>query len=491
MTNSGSILLECLNLLSEPLCVIGENRQTLFANRAFSELLLNFDAEPPVTANYWPNNQKHPELYGEITTEIKRVDGQSILVRFEGCSLTAAGMYLLRVVSAQNASDEQSLFQSQRLETLGLLAGAVAHDFNNVLTGILGHAAYLKLILPPEGPHAESILAIEDGIKKGAALSAQVLNFSKVDANEPATEVSLHEMISKTLVLLRKAIPNRLKVTTNFHVKDVGVLATEGSLAQVLVNLVMNARDAIEDAGELEICLGVESDKEQLARIFHGSDLSSEQYAVLSVRDTGCGIETHLLDKIFQPFFTTKQEKGTGLGLHTALKIVTKLGGAMDISSKVGLGTVVSMYLPAQNVSEDSTEVKRQTLMRGSERVLIVDDEYAIRNVLSVSLQHLGYQVTALPSALEALHEIDHNGFNFDIVITDMLMPGMSGEEFYFSLMEKHPSAKVLIISGFAAAGSVERMVTHGAKGFIPKPFTIEELSQQVRRVIDAKEIHG
>jgi two-component system cell cycle sensor histidine kinase/response regulator CckA len=368
-----------------------------------------------------------------------------------------------------------------------LLSGAVAHDFNNVLTGILGHATYLRAVLADNTQVAESLQAIEDGIKKGAAITAQVLQFSKVDVDDKNVQVSLRDVITKTLTLLRKAIPTRLTISTHYDVEDVSVLSSEGQLAQVLVNLVMNARDAIEDKGQLEISLAVERELQTLKEVLKTEEPACPCYAVLSVRDTGTGIEEALLQKIFEPFFTTKQDKGTGLGLYTIAEICKKLGGAIGVRSKVGAGTVVNVYLPAQNVSEQqevSAAAPLETIARGTERILIVDDEMPIRNVLSVSLQHLGYKVTIAASALEALREIQKGGLSFDLIITDMLMPGMSGEEFFFEVRKEYPDAKFLVISGFSAQGSVERMLEAGARGFLPKPFTIEELSTFVRRCL-------
>jgi two-component system cell cycle sensor histidine kinase/response regulator CckA len=485
MSSSPSLFKPCLDALIEPLFIFTSERNPVFANRAFLDLI-GRTTLPEQAIMLWPQHFRHESLAGDFAAELLHKDGHTVLVRFLGTEL-GDGLYLLKVISAQRKADQHSLFHSQRLETLGLLSGAVAHDFNNVLTGILGHATYLRAVLADNTQVAESLQAIEDGIKKGAAITAQVLQFSKVDVDDKNVQVSLRDVITKTLTLLRKAIPTRLTISTHYDVEDVSVLSSEGQLAQVLVNLVMNARDAIEDKGQLEISLAVERELQTLKEVLKTEEPACPCYAVLSVRDTGTGIEEALLQKIFEPFFTTKQDKGTGLGLYTIAEICKKLGGAIGVRSKVGAGTVVNVYLPAQNVSEQqevSAAAPLETIARGTERILIVDDEMPIRNVLSVSLQHLGYKVTIAASALEALREIQKGGLSFDLIITDMLMPGMSGEEFFFEVRKEYPDAKFLVISGFSAQGSVERMLEAGARGFLPKPFTIEELSTFVRRCL-------
>jgi two-component system cell cycle sensor histidine kinase/response regulator CckA len=374
-----------------------------------------------------------------------------------------------------------------------MLAGAVAHDFNNVLTGILGHTTYLKAILPQSGPHIESLSAIEDGTKKGASMTQQVLSFSKLDSVEGAVEVPLAELIGKTTNLVKKAIPHRLKLEVKLLCAETWVLAVEGQIMQALVNLIMNAKDAIEDQGVITINLSHEEDPEKLSRIFHGADISAKKFVVLSVKDTGSGIPEENLSRVFERFFTTKREKGTGLGLSTVFEIAQGLGGTVSLSSQVGVGTSVGLYLPVHRVDEQQTNntanLVTHRVPKGSENILIVDDEAPVRNILAVSLQHLGYKVTAVESALVAVESIKSNGLPYDLIISDMLMPGMSGEQFHKYLIENHKDANVpfLIISGFSAEGSVHRLLQAGAAGFLPKPFTIEDLSKEVRKILDSK----
>jgi CheY-like chemotaxis protein len=271
------------------------------------------------------------------------------------------------------------------------------------------------------------------------------------------------------------------------------VLAVEGQLMQALVNLVMNARDAIESEGQIRIILSHESDVEKLNHVFNGADLTSNRYAVLSVQDTGSGIPDEYIGRVFERFFTTKRDKGTGLGLSTVFDIAQSLGGTVSLSSKVGVGTSISIYLPIHRTAEAKTsEVKDSSevnIQKGSEHILIVDDEAPVRNILAVSLQHLGYKVTAVESALVAVEKIKTDGLPYDLIISDMLMPGMSGDQFFEYLSANHAKANVpfLVISGYSAEGSVQKLLKTGAAGFLAKPFTIEELSKEVRRIFDAK----
>lgn len=496
MTLDKALLQSCMDGLTEPLFVLSADRKLLFGNKAFYSLVGAITNTESIH-DFWPKAVTHRVIEGDFTTELLRISIQpslidssciyeKILVKMYGTVLNGIGT-LLKVVAAQSSSDSKGLYHAQRLETLGMLAGAVAHDFNNVLTGILGHTTYLKAILPQSGPHIESLNAIEEGTKKGASITQQVLSFSKLDTFQSATEVSLQELITKTMLLVRKAIPTTLKIETNFKCGITKVLAVEGQLAQVLVNLLMNARDAISGTGTIEISLSIESNHDVLSNVFGGSDIAKDRFAVLSVSDTGTGIPVENLKRIFEPYFTTKREKGTGLGLSTVLGIIHGLGGQVTIQSELGRGSTLNLYIPVHSVEESHiiSPKAEQRIQRGTERILIVDDEYPVRNVLAVSLQHLGYKVTSCDSAFEALRIIDSEGLKYELIISDMLMPGMSGDEFFFALKEKYAEFKFLIISGFSSQDSIQRMLEHGADGFLPKPFTIEELASRVREVFD------
>ncbi|MCB0355329.1 MAG: response regulator, partial [Bdellovibrionales bacterium] len=255
----------------------------------------------------------------------------------------------------------------------------------------------------------------------------------------------------------------------------------------VLVNLVMNSRDALSSGGEIRVTVKVVRDSELICRVFPGG-VQPGQAACIEVSDNGTGMSQDVLERVFEPYFSTKKDKGTGLGLSTVVAIVTGSRGVIDIDSTMGSGTTISVYFPyevaAGEVSLKGPTESRPQLERGNERVLVVDDEDPVRNVLYVSLQHLGYQVEIAASGAEALEKVSSSRSPFDLVILDMLMPHLAGDQVFFKLKDLDPRIRVLVISGYSSEEAVQRILDNGGKGFIQKPFTIEDLSKKVRECL-------
>lgn len=373
--------------------------------------------------------------------------------------------------SNPKATDREEEFHRERIHTLGMLAGGVAHDFNNLLTGILGHISYLRRILPRTGSHLESVCAIEEGARKASGLTQQILNYSKLDCSEELAEVDLCDLVCRTCRLLKGAILPRYSLSFDVAKQAVVVLANEAKLAQVIVNLVINSRDALDEGGKIEVSVrSVQHNDKTLAQ--------------LQVADNGHGMSTDVIKRIFEPYFSTKGSKGTGLGLFTVKAIVESLGGEIQINSDPGQGTNFSVYIPQAMpeqplITKDSSGLSSCT---GGERILIVDDELPVTQVLSLGLKHLGYQVEIAMSGAEAFEKYSKS---FDLVILDMLMPSVSGEEVFAKLRDLNPQLKALLISGFTSEESIRGTLAQGALDFIQKPFTIEELSQKVRECLD------
>jgi CheY-like chemotaxis protein len=265
-------------------------------------------------------------------------------------------------------------------------------------------------------------------------------------------------------------------------------VASEGKIAQVLVNLIINARDASKSGSEIHVRVDRVEDRAELERIFKSTELPAAAYGRIAVVDSGCGIPAELLERVFEPFFSTKGDKGTGLGLSTVAAIVRESGGAIVVNSEVDRGTTIGVYLPlvggrASTASDTKSFVKREA--RGNkERVLIIDDESAVRNVIALSLQHLGYEVKTAASGGEGIEIIKNNPSAVDLVILDMLMPGLSGSEVFIELRKINPEVKVLLVSGFSSEEAVAAVLEGGGKGFLQKPFTIDELSARVKECL-------
>ncbi len=388
-------------------------------------------------------------------------------------------MTVLRLGATELVSLSSSMEQRGRLESLGTIASGVAHDINNIVTGVLGHVSYLRVILDKEGKHIESLKSIEDGAKKAAALSQQVLKFSKAEELHPS-RFDAREVTASTLSLIKAAMQPGCKLTSSLSKTGCFILAIEAQLSQIVMNLVVNARDALGTNGQIEVVVTSINDPEELSRAFHGADLSAKSYVRILVADNGEGMSEEVKRRMFEPYFSTKKANGTGLGLATVNQIVTQFGGAIVVDSTVGRGTTIAVYLP--EVAEADVDLSPETSVSGgSERILVVDDEYSVRNVLCLSLEHLGYEVLVASSGAEALEIYRMAKEPIALVLLDMIMPEMAGEKVFSALQEIDPDVAVMVVSGFAAGSSIQGILDAGGLDYLPKPFTIEELAKKVR----------
>lgn len=475
-------LLEALDSLQQPILILSANNDFLAANQTFCNFIS-------------PADPTHPEEYFVRLSDL--VNGQSEVgltieskekrVRIEVLPLQDRAK-LVRIIGEAKEFSVLENLHNQRIDTLGRLAGGVAHDFNNILTGILGHVSYLKAILPKEGNHSESLSSIEEGAKRASTITQQILNFSRVDGKEKASKVDLGQVVTKTFALLRGAIHPRYQLFCEVPEEPVFVVADEGKLSQVVINLVMNAKDALKNDGEIKVALKEVNNEQLLTKILKDQEKLSEVYALFTVTDNGQGMSEEIKEKIFEPYFTTKKQHGTGLGLATVDAIIKLYGGGIYVDSVLNAGTTIEVAFPVL-VEEKTKEKKSKEAVKriegGDERILIIDDEAPVRNVLSVSLEHLGYTVETASSGVEGIQKYQNTSPKFDIVLLDMIMPKLSGEETFTSLKELNPDIKVLIISGYAAPEAIQSILDRGGRGFVPKPFSIEELARRVRDALD------
>lgn len=495
-------LREAVDMLPLPLFILDGEGRCVFANQPMLSLLgyRLGAADPPRRNDFWPDFERmvpFPLKTGRhepytCKTDFRRVDRETVFVQVVGSAIGLGNESVWRVSAGFSKEERLENFHAQRLETLGMLASGIAHDFNNLLAGVVGHVTFLKTILGKEGAHVESLSAIADGAKKGAALTQQILSFSRLDGQQPK-ELDVTTLVRDTCVLLRGALPSSCQLHVHLPETTLMILAGEGKLAQVLANLVVNARDAVGNRGEIVVAVDGPLAASSVERFFDGRELSSSSYVTLTVKDNGSGMSDEVLRRAFEPYFSTKKEKGTGLGLATVSAIVREYGGVVRISSREQQGTTVTVILPlldrepvAERTEAQSVSATIEELPRGSERILIIDDEYPVRNVLSLSLEHLGYRVVAAASGSEGIEIYRTAMVNdpFALVLLDMVMPQLPGEEVYKRIRALDPMAAVMIITGFAAKESVQTILHHGGKGILAKPFTIQELAQGIRRCL-------
>jgi two-component system cell cycle sensor histidine kinase/response regulator CckA len=385
-------------------------------------------------------------------------------------------------------SAENQLLQAQKLESIGRLAGGIAHDFNNVLFAIKGYAELLAEDLSPERrdrldpeDSLQSVKAITDAATRAASLTAQLLAFSRRQVVRPEV-LELNDAIESVEPLLRRLIGAHVRLVVRPGPRTGRIRADHGQLDQILVNLVINARDAMPDGGTITIESGnIELDE---AYALQHLDVTPGPYVVLSVSDTGPGMDVETREHVFEPFFTTKQQgQGTGLGLATIYGIVQQAGGHIWLYSEPGLGSSFKLYFPRVDAPAGSTQTSQPArASAGSGAVMVVEDESAVRDMTATVLRRAGYTVTPVGDGAEALERLIGMAEPIDVLVTDVVMPGMSGIDLAERVLDRFANAGVVLLSGYTAETlDLDRVVTRGAI-FLPKPVTSNDLLDAVRR---------
>ena len=380
---------------------------------------------------------------------------------------------------------EKQFRQSQKMEAVGRLAGGIAHDFNNLLTVILGYSQVISTELGPQHPLRGKVDETLKAGERAATLIRQLLAFSRKQSLDPKV-LSLNTAVTSLVSLLGRLIGTNIKLITTLDPTNGRLCADQAQLEQVLVNLVVNARDAMPNGGTLTI----ETAQVELTRspVYHLTPLPPGPYVRLAVTDTGCGMDRKTQSHIFEPFFTTKGEgKGSGLGLSTVFGIVTQCGGAMDVTSRVGHGTRFDLYFP--NVESDlfippATQSSGQP-QRGTETILVVEDEPSVRTLVRDELRKLGYRVIEAKSGIEACLLATQQAGSLQLLLTDVVMPGMGGRELAQHLSAIKPDLRTLFMSGYMDDVGIMAGQEEGTSSFLQKPFTPEVLARAVRDLLD------
>jgi len=400
-------------------------------------------------------------------------------IEFDGRELCCA---FARDVSERKSLEEQ-VRQGQKMEAVGRLAGGVAHDFNNLLMAINGHAELLQRSAASEDEvrrHAEEIGKAGD---QASNLTRQLLSFSRRQVLE-ARPLDLSAVVRNSLTMLERVLGEDIEIATRLEANQGQVRADEGELSQVVMNLAVNARDAMPQGGKLIIeTADVELDEEYTR---HHAGVAPGPSVMLAVSDTGCGMDAEVRSRAFEPFFTTKQkDKGTGLGLATVYAIAKRSGGHVQLYSEPGQGTTVKLYLPRVEEAPATAPEAPRTAPRGSESILLVEDEAVVRDVALEMLKSSGYEVLVAASPEEALQLSDEHDGAIDLLITDVVMPGMNGQKLAERLMEKRPGIAVLFMSGYTDDAVASHGLVEGRAHFLQKPFSGSILARKVREILD------
>ena len=382
----------------------------------------------------------------------------------------------------EKRSLEAQLQHASKMEAVGQLAGGIAHDFNNILTVIISYGAMLLDSIDPKDPNRQDVQQIATAAERAATLTRQLLAFSRKQVMQPQV-ININAVIGDIENMLRRLIGEDIVLNASLDPEIVSVSVDPGQLEQVLVNLVVNARDAMPGGGRLTICTANAS----LMADSNGDGLKAGDYVVLAVRDTGIGMTEEVRQRIFDPFFTTKERgRGTGLGLSTAYGIVKQSGGEITVDSEPGKGTTFKVYFPCLKTGTDGSdfELTSDHVPQGSETVLLVEDDATLRGLAERVLKKCGYEVLVAAGGDEAL-AISARVAKIDAVVTDVVMPGMNGRELVEKLVQSRPGIATLLMSGYTDDKVLQRGVLHGDTAFLQKPFSPEQFASKVRAVLD------
>ncbi len=415
----------------------------------------------------------------EVTANHVEFDGQEY-----NCA-SARDLSLRLRAQAESRELQSQLLQSQKMEAIGLLAGGIAHDFNNLLTGIMGYADLLREsgFKDPETLKAAGV--IHGAAERASLLTAQLLGYARKGKNR-AIPVDLHKVIGGVIALLDRTLDKKVNIVSRFFPDQLTAVGDPSQLEQVLMNLAMNACDAMPTGGELRFVTEPFEFDEDFCRGHRGA--RPGRYAAMYVGDTGVGIPQELQGKIFDPFFTTKDlGKGTGLGLSMVFGIVKNHGGYIDVESLPGCGAVFKVYLPLSCEVEEPVEERppsRLVLGAARGRILLIDDQEEVRDVCGAMLEKLGYEVISASDGIEGAETYERMSSDIDLVIVDMVMPNLSGRDCFRRIRAIRPDVRAILSTGYSLEGAVEETMREGICGFIQKPYRLEQLARAAEEAL-------
>jgi len=390
-----------------------------------------------------------------------------------------------RMVLEEKARLTEQLYHAQKMESVGTLAGGIAHDFNNLLQVIGGYTSMLLTVKGRDASEIEKLKTIEKAVDRASELVNNLLAFSRKNVSMKK-EVDINSEIASSVKILERTIPKMVTIRTDLDEAIQKISADHIQIEQIILNLGKNASDAMPDGGE--ILIKTENIENKGGFECYCGKILQGKFVMMTVSDTGSGMDKETKEHIFDPFFTTKEVgKGTGLGLASVYGIVESHGGHIHCESELGKGTVFYIYFPAVDSGIESRKVitEKTKKLEGSETVLIVDDEKNIRDIYSTALKEFGYKVVTAQSGEEALIIFNENHQGIDLTILDLGMPGMGGFKCMLEMKKCAPDSKIIIASGYSEVFQTEDMIKSGASGFIQKPFKLKSILEKIRETLD------
>jgi signal transduction histidine kinase/ActR/RegA family two-component response regulator len=381
----------------------------------------------------------------------------------------------------ENRRLNEQLLQAQKMESLGTLAGGIAHDFNNLLMGIQGHVSLMALSMDPDSHQLEHIKAIDEYIQSATDLTKRLLSLARIEKYEVRV-IDMNELLRNSAAMFGRT-RKELQIHTKTIPGPLTVAVDKRQIEQVLLNIYINAWQAMRDGGELYLETKIVNLDKAYCKPYK---VRAGRYAKVSVTDTGIGMNKATLKRIFDPFFTTKKKGGgTGLGLASAYGIIKNHSGFITVYSKVGQGSTFDVYLPVSDKELLQSVHTRSGLVKGSGTVLLVDDEEMIIDVCGAMLENMGYLVIAARNGAQAVDAVRQKKHAIDLVILDLIMPGMNGGQTFDLIRDIQPNMPVILASGYAFDGLTTKAMKKGCNGFIQKPFNFSDLSQKIRKILN------
>jgi len=434
-----------------------------------------------------PDQHENPVLTANGNT--RHISWQNTLLTGEGGAITgtlSSGMDITekKKASQEKALLEEQLLQAQKMEAIGRLAGGVAHDFNNLLTGIIGYANMLKLDMKPGDDAFKAADVIEKSALQASDLVKQLLGFARKGKFQNTT-VNVHRLIGDVVSLLSRTIDRRIEMKQRLGADRTCAIGDPGQIHQVIMNLAVNSCDAMPEGGELVF----ETSSKDITReeVVGSGILVPGRHIVITVSDTGTGIPDDIMTRVFEPFFTTKpRDQGTGMGLAVVYGIVKNHEGAIRISSSESEGTRVEVFLPSSTCTDSDTQgLEKRDSIPGTGRILVIDDETMVLDVVERMLETLGYEAACFSKPADAVDYYRKSRQRVSLVIIDMIMPGMNGRDCFFELKKINPQVRALLSSGHTMDGAAQELIEEGMKGFVAKPFVVAQLSEAVAKALN------
>jgi len=376
---------------------------------------------------------------------------------------------------------ERQLHHAQKMESIGTMAGGIAHDFNNMLGSILGYASFMKTSLPDEHPFYKYLDAIEKSSTRASELTSRLLTFAR-DVSYESIPINLNNLVAEAISIIQSSMDSSIEITTMLDDDLPTVEADSGGLVQVIMNICLNAKDAMPDGGSLTIHTATEEIEKESDSI---GTKNSMKYVVLSIKDSGTGMDHETMQKAFEPFYTTKANgRNSGLGLSTVYGIIKKMDGFIKVNSKVGQGTEFRIHLPASDKPEKEIQHEYETDVVGDEVILVIDDDSSVCALATDILQKFGYKVFLAENGSQAVDFFQKHWEETDLVILDMVMPKMGGEETFAQLKQMKQNVRVLLTSGYNFNDKMQGLLDQGAHGFLQKPYHFNTLLAKIRKIL-------